>query len=62
MSLGQVVEAALRRDLALPAPAQLRPEVPVFTAGGGAQPGLDLTSNRAMIEALDEDVALDERR
>lgn len=62
VSLGQVVEAALRRDLADPEATAVRPTVPVFAGGDGPRPGLDLTSNRALHEALDEGVPLDRRR
>ncbi len=53
-TLGQVVEAALRRALSAPDETAEAPEVPVFTGGAGPRPGLDLTSNRALHEALDE--------
>ena len=60
-TLGDVVEDALRRDLADPAPS-VPPEVPVFKGGEGPVAGLDLTSNRAMREALDLDAELDALR
>jgi len=61
-TLGQVVDAALQRELnATPAAAHV-PEVPVFRGGTGPRPGVDLTSNRALLELLDEGVELDERR
>ena len=61
-SLGEVIDAALRRELATPTtPAEL-PRVPVFRGGTGARPGIDLTSNRALSEVLDEPVDLQERR
>lgn len=60
-TLGQVVEDALRRELA--APMEVEPlEVPVFRGGGGTLPGVDLTSNRAVREVLDEGVELDDLR
>jgi hypothetical protein len=60
-TLGQVVEDALRRELA--EPSKVEPvEVPVFRGGGGALPGVDLTSNRAMREVLDHGVELDALR
>jgi len=62
VSLGQVVEAALRRDLADLEGMPVRPTIPVFTGGDGPRPGLDLTSNRSLHEALDEGVPLDRRR
>ncbi|MDO5698405.1 MAG: type II toxin-antitoxin system VapB family antitoxin [Dermatophilus congolensis] len=58
MTLGQVVEAALRRHLARPEEVGA-PVVPVFRGGGGPRPGIDLTSNRLMTEMLDEGRPLD---
>lgn len=52
-TLGQVVEAGIRREFKAK-PNQPRPEVPAFDGGGGPQPGVDLSSNRALYEALDE--------
>jgi hypothetical protein len=60
-SLGEVIDAALRRELADPRPPERHP-VPVFRAGTGPRPGIDLTSNRALHEALDETLDLDRRR
>jgi hypothetical protein len=37
-------------------------DVPVFHGGGGPLPGIDLTSNRAVREALDRGVELDALR
>jgi hypothetical protein len=61
MTLGQVVEAGLRREL-MPADDVEVPELPVFTRGTGPRPGLDLTSNRAMSEALDEGLEFEQLR
>ncbi len=61
-TLGQVVETALRRELAEPVVAGSLTPIPVFTGGGGPRPGLDLTSNRALHEALDDGVDLDRLR
>jgi len=62
-TLGQVIESALRRELSGSqedlGPA---PRIPVFTGGSGPRPGIDLTSNRALHEALDDDIELDRRR
>lgn len=62
-TLGAVVEAALRRELsagaALAAPP---PALPVFHGGSGPRRGLDLTSNRALHEALDAELDLDQMR
>jgi hypothetical protein len=60
-TLGQIVEDALRRELA--EPAEVEPlAVPVFRGGGGPLPGIDLTSNRALREALDRGIELDALR
>lgn len=61
-TLGSVVESALRSYL-LAAPHNAgRPRVPVFRAGNGPRPGVDLTSNAALHEALDEGVDVADRR
>lgn len=61
-SLGSLIEAALRRELAAhPAPNEL-PEVPVFRGGTGPRPGLDLNSSRALAEALDDSQSFERRR
>ncbi|HEX5308032.1 MAG TPA: hypothetical protein VFW38_03020 [Solirubrobacteraceae bacterium] len=60
-TLGQVVEDALRRELV--APVAVEPVgVPVFRGGGGPLPGIDLASNRALREALDQGIELDALR
>jgi hypothetical protein len=62
VTLGQVVDAALQRELNdAPAPSQA-PRIPVFRGGTGPRPGVDLDSNRALLELLDEGVELDQRR
>jgi len=61
-TLGDVVDAALRRELSQPDQLVERPPVPVFRGGTGPRPGIDLTSNRAVHEALDEGLELDARR
>lgn len=61
-SLGAVIEAGLRRELASDRDAAERPAVPTFTGGTGPHPGVDLTSNRALAELLDDGVELDRRR
>jgi hypothetical protein len=61
-TLGQVIEAALRRELAESPDQGVPVAVPVFTRGSGPRPGVDLTSNRALHETLDEGLDLDHRR
>jgi hypothetical protein len=52
-TLGQLVEDAIRRELT--APRGMQPfELPVFRGGTGPTPGVDLRSNRAIAEYLDE--------
>jgi hypothetical protein len=61
-TLGEVVDAALRRELAATSEPGDRPSVPVFKGGTGPRAGIDLSSNRALHEALDEGLELDVRR
>lgn len=61
-SLGKVIDAALRRDLAAVEDVGPAPAVPVFLSGTGPRPGLDLSSNRALYEALDEGLDLQDLR
>jgi hypothetical protein len=60
-TLGQVVEGALRRELAEPAAGE-PVEVPVFRRGDGPLPGVDLRSNRALREVLDHGADIAELR
>jgi hypothetical protein len=62
VSLGAVIDAALRRELSRPAEGGRPEEVPVFRGGTGPRPGVDLTSNRGLHEALDDGVAPSPRR
>ena len=61
-TLGEIVDAALRRELGQPDHPGERPPVPVFRGGTGPRPGIDLTSSRELHEALDEGLELDARR
>ena len=58
--LGEVVDAALQRELSDAGDWGDVPTVPVFRGGTGPRPGMD--SNRALHEALDEGLELDDRR
>lgn len=60
-TLGDVIDTALRRELAVTAPRE-RPAVPTFRGGTGARPEIDLASNSALREALDEDLDPDRLR
>ena len=51
-TLGRLIEEALRRELAHHG-AVRPPEVPVFRGGTGPQPGVDLRSNRALLELVE---------
>ena len=63
VSLGEVIDAALRRELTVGRSGRDdRPPIPVFDGGSGPRPGVDLTSNRALHEVLDEGLELDSRR
>jgi hypothetical protein len=53
VTLGDLVDEALQRLLMTPHPEE-GPELPVFPGGGEVLPGVDLTSNRSMFEALDD--------
>jgi hypothetical protein len=53
-TLGRLIESSLRRELARPTRASAAPRVPIFRGGTGVRPGIDVTSNRALLEALDE--------
>lgn len=61
VSLGVVVEDALRRDLAARRDPSPPPAIPVFS-GDGVRPGVDLTSNRALRELIDDGHQLDQLR
>ena len=61
-TLGQLVDAALQRELNDRDAPPEAPVVPVFRGGTGPRPGIDLTSNRAMLATLDDGVELEDRR
>jgi hypothetical protein len=61
VSLGRVIEDGLRLLVGRPEPSE-RPEIPVLRGEGGVRPGVDVTSNRALFEVLDEGRALDQLR
>jgi hypothetical protein len=62
MTLGELVEDALRRKLAVPYESTDRPSVPIFRGGSGLRPGVDITSNRAIRELLDEGLPFEKLR
>ena len=61
-TLGQLVEDALRRELSADNDIADRPPVPIFRGGNGLRPGVDITSNRALYELLDEGVPFEKLR
>ncbi|MDQ3153595.1 MAG: ribbon-helix-helix protein, CopG family [Actinomycetota bacterium] len=61
-TLGELIEDALRREIAVPTQRSERPPVPVFRGGTGPRPGVDLNSNRSLHETLDDGRDLDVRR
>lgn len=61
-TLGDVVDAALQRELAAEHHVSPAPALPTFTGGSGPRPGIDLNSNRDLADALDEGVPLERRR
>lgn len=61
-TLGAFVDQALQGELNRSHKPEPGPAVPVFRGGTGPRPGVDLSSNRALLEALDEGVELDDRR
>lgn len=62
LTLGQLIEEALRRELSPKAKASPGPPVPVFRGGRGVRPGIDVSSTRALLEALDEGRGLEQMR
>ncbi|HEX3946266.1 MAG TPA: CopG family transcriptional regulator [Acidimicrobiales bacterium] len=62
VTLGTVIEDALRRDLTERAAVQPGPAVPVFRGGTGLRPGVDAGSTRTLLEALDDEVPPDRLR
>lgn len=62
-SVSDIIDDALRRAFAdEQEPTAPAPEIVVFTEGDGPAPGVDLSSNMALAELLDEDTPLDQRR
>lgn len=57
MTLGAYVEEALRRDLAAEHRRRRPVTLTVSSATGGSQPGVDLTTNRGLYEAMGAEVA-----
>ncbi len=62
LTLGQFLEQAIRHEIARDVSAPARPDVPVHHGQGGVRPGIDVTSNRALVEALDEGTPIEKLR
>lgn len=61
VSLGTIIDEALRTAAASGHGVEDLPDLPVFE-GTGLQPGVDLSSNRSIAELLDEGALLDQLR
>ncbi|HUR85118.1 MAG TPA: hypothetical protein VMY78_07225 [Solirubrobacteraceae bacterium] len=61
-TLSGFVEYALGRELSRTDRAADRPAVPVFRGGNGLMPGVDINSNRALQEFLDEGLPFEKLR
>jgi len=62
VTLGQLIEDGLRRELSTCVAPSPRVPIPVFDGKTGPMPGVNLNSNRELYEFLDEGVPLDKRR
>ena len=61
-SVSAVIDDALRIAFARTQDSAAIAAIPIFTGGDGPMPGVDLTSNAALLDLLDEGVPLDQRR
>ena len=53
VTLGDLLDEALQRLLMAPLHDE-GTDLPVFQGGGGVMPGIDLSSNRSMFDAMDD--------
>ena len=60
-TIGQVIEDAVQLALRPTRYDESVADLPEY-GGSGVMPGVDLTSNRSIAEAMDEDVSLDAMR
>ena len=60
-TIGQVIEDAIQLAFRPTRDDESVTDLPVY-GGSGVMPGVDLTSNRSVAEAMDEDVSLDAMR
>jgi Bacterial antitoxin of type II TA system, VapB len=61
-TISEIVDAALRRELADRPTSRVSPTIVVFTDGTGPAAGVDVASNTALLEALDDGIEPDRRR
>lgn len=54
-TLGEYVEEALRQRLSDGPRPRSGPDIPVFEQGTGLRPGIDASSNAALLDAADRD-------
>lgn len=62
VTLGTLLEDALRRELSLSSEPRKRVPVPVFDGETGPWPGVNLNSNRELQELLDEGLPFEKLR
>ena len=62
LTLGQFLEQAIRHEIARDVSAPDRPDVPVHHGQGGVRPAVDVTSNRSLVEALDDGMPIEKLR
>lgn len=62
LTLGRLVEEALRREIASSESTPTPPRIPVYRGKGGLRPGVDVDSMRSLHEVLDENVPLEKLR
>ncbi len=62
VTLGTLLEDALRHELSLNAKPRKRVPVPVFDGKTGPRPGVNLNSNRELQEFLDEGLPFEKLR
>jgi hypothetical protein len=62
ITLEALVEDALRRELRANHKATDRPSISIFRGGNGLRPGVDISSNRAICELLDEGLPFEKLR
>lgn len=54
-TLGEFVQSAIQHYLTVSASGGKEAQVPIFAKGTGLVPGVDASSNRGLLDALDEE-------